>query len=250
MRYAFAKLLVGLAAAGFANVGYTQPPSLLQDEPGGSIDIESFQSTMRHVMNNVVQVPGTNLVAADVNGQLIIILPNKRFAVVGKVFDLFERNELKTLDDIKEARRVDFVEMGMDFSELSTITIGTGPRDVVIFTDPLCPHCREIAKEADALGARYTTHFVLFPITTGESKPAAERILCGPNPTDAREALLSGRVDHLPPAEPGCADHLFVKTAMVAMTLSVQVVPYVFAPNGASHIGRPENLRAYLSINQ
>lgn len=245
-----AAALIALAAP--ITGAHAQNPSLLDpppEAPGESIDLDQFKQSMRHIMNNVVQVPGTNLVAADVNGALIIILPNKRFAVVGKVFDIFEGREMKTLDDIKEARRVDFVEMGMDFTELSTFTVGSGPREVVIFTDPLCPQCGEIAREAMKLTSRYTVHFVLFPITAEGSKPAAERILCGDDADGAVRALTTSNVSHLPEQEPGCADARFTKTAMLAMMLSVRVVPYVFAPNGLAHIGRPESLRSFLTDN-
>ncbi|CNB82328.1 thioredoxin fold domain-containing protein [Yersinia similis] len=60
--------------------------------------------------------------------------------------------------------------------QIFTVSLTSGhPRTLYVFSDPLCPHCREIEPALEAIGQRY--NIVIFPVTLlGKQKTAAQVI--------------------------------------------------------------------------
>lgn len=236
MKSKFATLLLALTASLPAFAQATDP------------DAQRALSEMQKAVKNVMPIPGTELVAVQVApGKLVIMTPNKRFAVIGKVVDVFERKELKTLDDVAAARKVNFKRMGLNFNELTTVSVGSGPKEVVIFADPYCGHCTAVAEEAGTLLKDYTFKFVLLPMVNKDSGRVASSLAC----SDIGGAEFLRRVKahdyaDLKTADPQCAETKAMKSAIVANSFSVYGVPVIFAPNGEQMTGRPASLREYL----
>lgn len=219
--------------------------------PAADNFVPSRMPELDDAYNSLVTIPGTNLTVAEVNGQMVVVLPNKRFAVIGSIVDTLERKELRTLEDVKAARRISISKLGVNYKDdLASVRYGTGPKEVVIFIDSECDKCEKILKEVRELGKEYTFNLVLMPLLSQSSVTNAARALCAANPQAAAEAVLSRRYDKLPIQPIQCAQRQLAQTWAMAMALSINAVPYIIAPNGETTLGlKDQPLAVFLRRN-
>jgi thiol:disulfide interchange protein DsbC len=88
----------------------------------------------------------------------------------------------------------------IDFSK--AITIGSGPKIVVEFTDPDCPHCRKASKYFEGR-PDVTRHVFYFPLAKHpKAREKAQFVLSMTDKVRAYRDVMSGRLDAalLPPA--------------------------------------------------
>ena len=81
----------------------------------------------------------------------------------------------------------------LDFSK--AITIGSGPKTVVEFTDPDCPFCRKASKYFEGR-SDITRHVFLYPLPRHpKAKEKAQYILSQMDRATAYRNIMSGRMD-------------------------------------------------------
>jgi thiol:disulfide interchange protein DsbC len=88
----------------------------------------------------------------------------------------------------------------IDFSK--AITIGSGPKVVVEFTDPDCPFCRKASKYFDGR-PDVTRHVFFYPLASHRNaKGKVQFVLSMPDKVRAYRDVMSGKLDAamLPPA--------------------------------------------------
>ena len=84
----------------------------------------------------------------------------------------------------------------LDFSK--SITIGSGPKTVVEFTDPDCPFCRKAAKYFEGR-PDVTRHVFFFPLTRHpKAREKAQHVLSMPDKARAYHDVMSGKMDSMP----------------------------------------------------
>lgn len=78
------------------------------------------------------------------------------------------------------------------------VTIGSGPKTVVEFTDPDCPYCRKASAYFE--GRRdVTRHVFFFPLARHpKAKQKAQFVLSMPDKARAYHDVMSGRMDSIP----------------------------------------------------
>src|SRR5664279_763010 len=83
-----------------------------------------------------------------------------------------------------------------DFSK--AITIGSGPKTVVEFTDPDCPFCRKASKYFE--GRRdVTRHVFFYPLARHpKAREKAQFVLSMPDKARAYHDVMSGKMDSIP----------------------------------------------------
>ncbi len=82
---------------------------------------------------------------------------------------------------------------GVDFSK--SITIGSGPKSVIEFTDPDCPFCRKASKYFDGR-SDVTRHVYFIPLNRHpKAKEKARYILSQNNGAGAYHEVMAGRMD-------------------------------------------------------
>ncbi|MDD2852537.1 MAG: thioredoxin fold domain-containing protein [Desulfuromonadaceae bacterium] len=75
------------------------------------------------------------------------------------------------------------------------VTIGSGPKIVVEFTDPDCPFCRKASKYFDGR-SDITRHVFFYPLPRHpKSKEKAQYVLSQADSTAAYHAVMSGSMD-------------------------------------------------------
>lgn len=82
---------------------------------------------------------------------------------------------------------------GMDLSK--AITIGTGPKTVVEFTDPDCPFCRKASRYFEGR-ADVTRHIFFYPLARHpKAREKAQVVLSMPDKARGYHDVMSGRMD-------------------------------------------------------
>jgi thiol:disulfide interchange protein DsbC len=85
----------------------------------------------------------------------------------------------------------------IDFSK--AITIGSGPKTVVEFTDPDCPHCRKASKYFEGR-TDVTRHVFFYPLARHpRAREKAQFVLSMPDKAKAYHDVMSGKMDSAPP---------------------------------------------------
>jgi len=84
----------------------------------------------------------------------------------------------------------------IDFSK--AITIGSGPKTVVEFTDPDCPFCRKAAKYFEGR-SDVTRHVFFYPLPRHpKAREKAQFVLSMPDKARAYHDVMSGKMDSVP----------------------------------------------------
>ena len=89
------------------------------------------------------------------------------------------------------------VAADLDLSK--SITIGSGPKTVIEFTDPDCPFCRKASKYFDGR-SDVTRHVFFYPLPRHtRAKEKARFVLSMPDKAKAYHDVMSGKMDAAPP---------------------------------------------------
>ncbi len=100
-------------------------------------------------IDSVIPLPATGMQAIQNNGQIVFVSANGRFVIRGELTDVWQKKSLTNINAIKDAAtHLHLRGMGLEPNDLNRVRIGHGEKEVVIFVDPLCPHCHELMKKA------------------------------------------------------------------------------------------------------
>lgn len=84
-----------------------------------------------------------------------------------------------------------------DLDLSKSITIGSGPKTVVEFTDPDCPFCRKASKYFEGR-SDVTRHVFFYPLPRHlQAREKAQYVLSQADRAGAYRAAMSGRMDNL-----------------------------------------------------
>lgn len=187
------------------------------------------------------------------DGRIMYLVDNGRFAFVGKMFDIWNRKELSTIEEIAQAvNHIDLKRMGFKLDKVNHVSLGSGAKHVTIFVDPQCGWCHKLLAEIDAEPAylkEYTFDFVIVPMLGERSTALSKKLWCAK--TDDQKikfnALLKGArtIEALEQKE-SCDTKVFDDTRLISQAVGVQAVPMLIAHDGRFERGKPRSLDAFL----
>ena len=192
-------------------------------------------------------VAGVQMIAAG--ERLLFVSANGRYVFTGPAWDLWHGAKLTSLEQgARLAARIDLKRLGLDPATLGALDLGSGEREVVVFVDPRCPHCRGLLDKLPALAARYRFRLVPLPVLGPDSEAAVARLDClaEKDQAAAREALLAGTFDQIRASEGTCGQGAAQRALVTAQLLGLAGVPYLIAPDGRLQEGVPADLEAWL----
>jgi protein-disulfide isomerase len=111
------------------------------------------------------------------------------------------------------------------------VNLGSGSRDVYVFSDPLCSHCRKLAVQL-ALIPNLRVHTFLLARQRG-SRAVAESIWCAPDRELAWESLT--QIESIP--ESASCDHPLLENAHLASEVGVVITPTFVTSDGRKFTG-------------
>ena len=187
-------------------------------------------------------ITGVNIVESDKG--TFFVSANGRFVFKGPIYDMWNGQPVSTVAEVEDiVNRVDLKKIGVDLEQLATLTLGKGPKEVVVFVSPDCPHCHKVMEQAAPLGEQYTFRLVLLPIGP-KALPLAKKVWCA-GPEKGLPALLGQQYDGLPEGQ--CDLTPMQKTLVVARVLSIPSVPYLIRYDGKTYKGAPGDLAGWLA---
>ncbi len=187
-------------------------------------------------IDDITDVPMGQVRAVQSNGEIIYVSENGRYAIQGKLTDAWQRKQLHTLDDIKQsAAKMPVKEMGIKVDTLNTISVGSGPREVIVFVDPRCGSCKALIKEAPK-HPEYTVKLVVVPALGAESNVQSKALYCASDKQNALSHLLDGTLSSLQ-QKSDCDTARYDMTLTIATLFQIKGVPFVIAPDGRFKMG-------------
>lgn len=217
--------------------------------------LPAFADSVHSVLNKMDFDPGfvlknQDLRIAEVNDELIIVTRDSRYVFQGTVVDAWEKKEIKTLEAFeKSLNTLNLGAMGIQPGDLNSISIGSGNRQITVFTDPKCTYCHAVMSAAEKVvdeSNSYTFTFVVIPALGGESRQLSPLVSCSSeSDTATYSALKRETLIELQQATE-CDRTIYEKTLTTADALGISGVPYLIRDDGQVHRGRPANLGAWL----
>ena len=198
-------------------------------------------------ISRMARLPAGGVQAVETtDGHLLFITDNGRYLFRGTVHDLWNGVELTSLAQAERlAGHIDLARLKLDPADLGAINDGIG-RDVVVFVDPDCEHCRALYADLPSLTHRYRFRLVPLPITAeSQSLVLALHCLASTDPVAALKSLLE-HDDQLPTPTGTCGQGTAQRTLVTAQILGIRGTPFLIAPDGRLHQGRPDDLAAWL----
>ncbi|MCZ8107909.1 MAG: DsbC family protein, partial [Burkholderiales bacterium] len=163
-----------------------------------------------------VQV-GTDLIYVDEKGQ--------HGFVEGQLIDLRANRNL-TQERIEEITAIRFQDLPLVMA-IKHVN-GKGTRQVAVFEDPNCGHCRTLRR--DLLNVPDVTIYTFtLPILAADSEDKVRRAWCAPDRVKAwNDLMLQGKV----PDNKGTCDNPVSKVAELGRKLKITGTPTLFFANG------------------
>jgi thiol:disulfide interchange protein DsbC len=201
-------------------------------------------------IEGIVKLPIKGMQAVQSDGQILFMSENGRFVITGQIYDIWMKKPLSTIAQMQDAAScIHFKGMGLDVDTLNTVSMGEGPKEVVIFVDPRCGICHELMRDAKFLTKDYTFKFIVIPALGDESNRLAKALYCAKDKRKALDALINNILGTLPAKTP-CDFAQYDQTLLAAHLLGIEGVPVVIAPDGRVSKGRPEHLKSWLESSK
>ncbi|MFI3185132.1 MAG: thioredoxin fold domain-containing protein [Methylococcaceae bacterium] len=205
---------------------------------------------MRSV-DEVKRLPVTGLSMIKAGDKTFLISDNGHFVVAGnfKLVDMWQGKIIGSVGDTKGIDKVDLRKIGLNPDELSTFSIGTGKKEVVIFVDPQCNYCHDLIGQLEPLGKEYVFKLVLIPVLGKESAEISKKLICNKDKAQSLKALIAKDYSKLPALirQEGACDLKPLQKAVVATKLlDIQGVPFIFLPSHNTFRGGAKSFKPLL----
>jgi len=176
------------------------------------------------------------------DGQIVYFAPATGHLLLGELWSADARNLTRESKNKRLSARVG--EIPLDLA----VKVGDGPNQLIEFTDPDCPFCRE--SSAFFAGRDDCTRYVfLFPLTRihPNAEAKARFILNSEDPETAYEDVFSGKYDETPVPAVTADNGLLAKHQALAKEIGINGTPQVWV-NGEHVSGfQPEEFEKLLS---
>lgn len=223
--------------------------------PANEADTLSMAQRQKWVspIDRIVSLPMEGMRAvASKDGKIMYMGESGRFVIVGKLYDIWERKPLRTIEEIAHAaNHIPVEKFGLTPEGKSVISTGNGKEIVTVFVDPQCGWCHKLVKEISedsTLLETYRFHFYVIPALGDVSHKVAKHLYCSNvNPQEKLQAFMRGNdaIFSLKTKEK-CEMAGYNETLMTAQLLGVQGVPFMVAPDGRFVAGKPQDVKAFL----
>lgn len=210
--------------------------------------LESMKGQLQNV-KALKHLPVRGLIMFEMkDGKIFLISEDGRLAIFGgRWVDVWEKKNIASIDDASTLDRINFVKLGVDPEEITSLKVGTGPRQVVVFADPSDPGTKGLADQMKALLVDFTFRVVLVPRKPGAPLELSRRLACAPDKATAGTSFLTGVYTNLPVPADDCKPIPMGKGLATAMALRLNRLPLVVRDDGYTASGPSIALSTTLS---
>lgn len=178
-------------------------------------------------------LPINGMVAAVKNDKLAFVSDNGRFVFRGTLYDTWSQKEITSLADADRAfSYIDLAKLRFQVDDLAPFTYGTGPKEVVIFTDPQCPSCHQLLQDLKKVEG-YTFKILELSAMGPESGRIVRSLHCAKDKAEALAVALGETkprvVDQV---GEDCDTSAIGKRIISAQMFGVKGVPFMIRNDG------------------
>lgn len=185
-------------------------------------------------------LPMNGMIAAVKNGKVAFVSDNGRFVFQGTVYDTWSQKNIESIRDAEVAyKTIDVKKTKFRFDDLNPITIGTGEKTVIVYTDPFCPSCHVLLDDVKKVEG-YIFKIVYVPMLGDESNKVVRAMQCAKDQVSAKKVMLGM-------AEPGsivgkaelpsCDTSPIAKRIISAHMFGIKGVPFMIRDDGLIRLG-------------
>jgi len=194
-------------------------------------------------------IEGVSIVRTE-QGDTYIISNDGRYIFQGRLYDVWNGEKIDSVEKLERfSDRVDLDHLGVRKKKLFAFNLGSGDKEVHVFVDPRCHHCRELVKDIRNSGDLLQSHVfrvVVSPISSEQSRTRARKLrqVAQQNATRALDAFVANTVPDIELKDQSYPQLEY--NILLAKALSIQSVPFLVSPDGRIENGRPSDLTAFL----
>ena len=193
----------------------------------------SFQLAFAQSATDTAPLPINGMIAAVKNEKLAFVSDNGRFVFRGSLYDTWSQKEITTLAEAERASNyIDLAKLRFRVDDLAPFTFGTGSKEVVIFTDPLCPSCHQLMQDLKQVKG-YTFKILELSAMGPDSGKIVRSLHCAKDKSEALAVALGETkprvVDQV---GDDCDTSAIGKRIISAQMFGVKGVPFIIRNDG------------------
>jgi len=203
-----------------------------------AVAVQADESTIRRTLSaklpaarieHVVKTPYPGLYEVYFDNQIAYTDKDGSFMIVGYLVDVSSGQNMTHLR-MRKLSAIPFSSLPFNLAIKSVK--GNGKRQLVIFSDPLCLHCRKLEPELASL-TDVTLYTFLYPVEqlNRGATSRARQIWCAANPARAWEDFMLRNVT--PPEAPASCNDPIAKIAEIGARHSFIATPTLVFADGA-----------------
>ena len=179
-------------------------------------------------ISNVAKTPYGGLYEVHFDSEIVYTDEQVSFVLVGNLIDA-KTNQNVTQQRLRKLTAINVKEIPLDLSIRKVK--GNGKRQLIVFSDPMCPHCQRLERELEKLN-NLTVHVMLYPVESKfkGSTELSRQIWCSSDRGKAWDDWMLKKV--APVAKAGCKDPI-ARLEQVGAKLNINNTPtLIFADGG------------------
>lgn len=208
-----------------------------------------FQPPNNIVTKKELPIESVNIVRTE-QGNTYFISNDGRYIFQGRLYDVWNGEQIDSVEKLERfSDRVDLDHLGVRKEKLFSLNVGSGEKEVHVFVDPRCHHCRKLVRDIRSSGELRESHVfrvVITPVSSEQSRNRARKLwqVAQQNATRALDAFVANTVPDIELKDQSYPQLEY--NILLAKALSIKSVPYIVSPDGRIRTGRPRHLEDFL----
>lgn len=182
-------------------------------------------------------------------GRLLLVSTNGHYVVTGRIMDLWNLIEVRSVADVERTERIPLAHLGLSARQLGGVSVGKSePREAVtVFLDPASSQSQEILPRLRELGNAHRVDLVFVP-ALAQRAAVARALIC--HPEAVAPFFNNTRVPEPQPEGDACGVAELQRARVTVQLLGIHTLPFSIAPNGATLAGAPKEYAQFIASNQ
>lgn len=221
---------------------------LASAQPGAAVSAEVPRDVLKGI-EAMRRLPADGFHIVESQGRLLLVSTNGHYVVSGgRILDLWNQIEVKSVADVEGTLRMPLARMGIDASGLGGVVVGQSDAShrVTAFIDPGSPESRKLLPNIRDLAKTYRLDVVFVPAQPARAG-LSRALIC-----DHQAALRFIANAQLPaplPDSERCGQKELERARVTVQLLGITSLPFTVAPNGATVSGTPTDYAAFIATN-
>lgn len=211
----WAAILLSLSSLGWADINTAQQ-NLAKNYPNLEI-------------NNIASTEMRGIYSAELDGQVVYLNEDAQHLIAGNMLRLSDQKSL-TQELIVKKNTIDWKKLPLKNAIKSVL--GNGKHQLVIFSDPNCPYCKQLEVELKKLND-VTIYTFILPLKS-QSVAASKQVYCEQDPAYAWQQLIEKGIP--PKTKKSCANPVNANLAL-GKELGIAGTPAIIFSNGYRVLG-------------